>query len=115
LEQIHINAVFPNIDPARIDEFKALAAELLEITNGDPGTVRYDWYLSDDNTRCVLRETYADSAAVLAHLPLVNDHLTRIAEISGGIEADILGDPSPELQAMMDGTGAKSYRYLQGK
>lgn len=87
---IHTNAVFPNIDPARVDEFNALAAELLEITKGDPGALQYDCYMSDDNTRCALRETYADSDALLAHLPLVNDHLTKIREISGGIDGDIL-------------------------
>ncbi|MCU1501364.1 MAG: hypothetical protein JWM12_718 [Ilumatobacteraceae bacterium] len=114
-EHIHINAVFPNIDPARVDEFNALAAELLEITQGDAGALQYDWYISDDNTRCVLRETYTDSAALLAHLPLVNEHLIKIGEISGGIDADILGAASPELQAVIEAAGTRSYRYFQGK
>ena len=113
--QIHINAVFPNIDPARLDEFRALAAEMLEITKADPGALQYDWYMSTDNSRCVLRETYADSAALLAHLPLVNEHLVKIGAISGGIDADVLGDASPELQAMIDAAGTQSHRYFQGK
>ncbi len=112
---IHINAVFPNIDPARVDEFKALAAEMLDITKGDPGALQYDWYMSDDNTRCVLRETYADSDALLAHLPLVNDHLMRIGAISGGIDADVLGDASPELRALLDGAAATTHGFFQGK
>ena len=69
--QIHINAVFSDIDPNRLDEFKAVASELLRITDDDDGVLNYDWYLTEDGTRCVVRETYVDSAAVLAHLPLV--------------------------------------------
>jgi quinol monooxygenase YgiN len=112
---IHINAVFPSIDPGRLDEFHALAAELLAITKADPGALQYDWYMSADNTRCVLRETYADSAALLAHLPLVNEHLAKIGAISGGIDADVLGDASPELQAIIEAAGTRSYRFFQGK
>ena len=115
MKQIHINAVFSNIDPKRLEEFKALAAELLEITNNDGGVVQYDWYLSDDGTRCVVRETYVDSDAVLAHLPLVNAHLAKIGEISGRVEGDVLGDPSPDLRALIDSAGGHLCRYLQGK
>jgi quinol monooxygenase YgiN len=113
--QIHINAVFSDIDPNRLDEFKALAHELLRITNDDDGVQNYDWYVSDDGTRCVVRETYVDSAAVLAHLPLVNEHLARMGEICGAVEGDILGDASPDLQAMTGASGVHLCRHLQSK
>lgn len=113
--QIHINAVFSDIDPTRLDEFKALAGELLQITNADTGVLQYDWYLSDDGTRCVVRETYADSAAVVAHLPLVGDQLAKIGELCGGVEGDLLGDASSELTAMVEASGAHVCRHLQSK
>ena len=115
MEQIHINAVFSDIDPNRLEEFKALAGELLRITNDDDGVLNYDWYLSDDGTRCVVRETYVDSAAVLAHLPLVNEQLARIREICGAAEGDILGDASPDLRAMIDAAGVHLCGHLQSK
>ena len=113
--QIHINAVFSDIDPNRLDEFKALARELLRITKRDDGVLNYDWYLSDDGTRCVVRETYVDSAAVVAHLPLVSEQLARIGEICGAAEGDILGDASPDLRAMIGATGAHLCTHLQSK
>ena len=113
--QIHINAVFSDIDPNRLDEFKALASELLRITNDDDGVLSYDWYLSDDGTRCVVRETYVDSLAVVAHLPLVHEQLARIGEICGAADGDILGDASPDLRAMIDTTGAHLCTHLQSK
>ena len=112
---IHINAVFSDIDPDRLEDFKAIAAELLRITEDDDGVLHYDWYLSDDGTRCVVRETYTDSAAVVAHLPLVNEQLARMGELCGAAEGDILGDASPDLRAMIDGTGAHVCRHLQSK
>ena len=113
--QIHINAVFSDIDPSRLDDFTAIAGELLRITNDDDGVLSYDWYLSDDGTRCVVRETYADSAAVVAHLPLVGEQLAKIGELCGAAEGDVLGDASPELRAMIDATGAHLCRHLQSK
>lgn len=113
--QIHINAVFADIDPARLDEFKVLAGELLQITKADDGVLQYDWYLSDDGTRCVVRETYADSAAVVAHLPLVSEQLANIGELCGAAEGDILGDASPDLRAMIEASGAHLCRHLQSK
>ena len=113
--QIHINAVFSDIDPNRLDEFKDLASELLHITNGDAGVVQYDWYLSEDGTRCVVRETYTDSSAVIAHLPLVGEQLAKIGGLCGVVEGDLLGDASPVLQAMIEASGAHLCRPLQSK
>ena len=53
-------------------------ARCCRITNADDGVLHYDWYLSDDGTRCVVRETYADSGAALAHLPLVSEQVAKI-------------------------------------
>ena len=113
--QIHINAVFSDIDPTRLDEFKELASELLQITNADTGVLQYDWYLSDDGTRCVVRETYADSAAVVSHLPRVGEQLAKIGELCGGVAGDLLGDASLELSAMVEASGAHVCRHLQSK
>jgi quinol monooxygenase YgiN len=33
----------------------------------DTKTLRYDWYLSEDGTRCEIREAYVDSDGVIEH------------------------------------------------
>jgi hypothetical protein len=43
------------IDPTRLDEFEALASELLQITDADDGVLQYEWYLSGPVRRVVTR------------------------------------------------------------
>jgi Antibiotic biosynthesis monooxygenase len=112
MEQIQINAVFPRVEPACRAEFEELAGQLVRITREEPGSVHYDWFIDDDG-RCVLRETWSNSAAVVAHLPLVEGVLARLVDIGGGFEAEVFGHPSPELRAVIP-DHVKIYRYLMG-
>ena len=67
MEQIQLTATLPNIEPGNLAEFKELAARALEITRGEETTLQYDWFFSDDETKCVVRETYANSDACLLY------------------------------------------------
>ena len=116
MEQIQISVVFPRIDPDRIGNFKQIAGKMLDITRGDPGNLQYDWFLNEDETRCTLRETYVDSQALLDHLPLINDLLSELTELAGGIEAEVFGNVSPDLRAIVEASGvARISRFFQGK
>ena len=66
MEQIQLTATLPSIAPGNLAEFKELAARALELTKGEATTLQYDWFFSDDETKCVVRETYANSDANLA-------------------------------------------------
>lgn len=91
-------ATFPNIAEEHLDEFKKCADEALELVRTEPGNLQYDWFLSDDNRRCVVQERYVDSSAVLVHLKKMRNLLPRLAELGGGLEVDVLGDPSPTVR-----------------
>lgn len=45
MKQVEFNATFRRIPPGNLGEFKALAAQALEIARDEPGTLRYTWYL----------------------------------------------------------------------
>ena len=77
MEKIQVSAVFPNIAPADLAAFKQVAAAALELTIPEPGTLHYDWFFSEDETKCVVREVYANSDAMLAHLGNVGELLGR--------------------------------------
>ena len=48
----------------KLEEFKRLSAEAMEIVRTkDTGTLRYDVYLNDDQSECVVLERYRDSEA----------------------------------------------------
>ena len=117
MEQIQLTATLPNIAPGSLAEFKALAARALEITKGEETTLQYDWYFSDDETKCVVRERYTSSAAVLSHMANVGDLLGKFAELGGGLEIEAFGDPSPELLKAAAAVGIQPtvYRFFQGK
>lgn len=91
-------ATFPKISEEDLDEFKKCADQALELVRQEGGSLQYDWFLSDDKTRCVVQERYVDSNAVLEHLGNVGGVLPRLAELGGGLEVDVLGDPSAAVR-----------------
>jgi quinol monooxygenase YgiN len=115
MKQLQVTARFPRIDSSNLSEFKRLAGEAVEITKGEAEVIQYDWFFSDDETTCVVRETYADSDAVLAHLGQVGDLLGKIIEVGGGLEVDVFGSPSDELIAATAAMQPRVYAYFQGK
>ena len=102
---IHTSARFGPIDPADLSEFKEVAASLLESTNAEDGTLRYDWFFSDDGTWCEIREIYADSDAVFVHIANSADRLGRLNELGGGLTLQVYGDPTPELREALASFG----------
>lgn len=115
MSQLQVNATFPSISPNAVDEFKQLAAEALATIRGEPGTLRHDWFFSDDSAECVVREAYASSDAFLAHLAGAGPLLARLVELGGGLELDVFGEPSPALRGAIAAFQPRVYRYSQGK
>src|SRR5580765_6562062 len=97
VEQLQVTGTFPNISPADLAEFKQLAAKALELAKGEATTLQYDWFFSDDETKCVVRETYASSDAVLAHMANLGDLLGQLAQLGGGVHIEAFGTPSAQL------------------
>ena len=114
MEELQVTAVFPNIAPDGLAEFKELAAQAVEQAGTEPGTLQYDWFLSDDGRRCVVRERYASSEAVLAHLGNAGAMLGRLVELAGGVELEVFGEPSPELLAATSAFQPVIYAYVHG-
>ena len=113
--KIQVSAVFPNIAPADLAAFKQVAAEALELTIPEPGTLHYDWFFSEDETKCVVREIYADSDAMLAHLGNVGELLGRLIELGGGLEPEGFGSPSAALAEAIAPFSPTMYGHFQGK
>lgn len=101
------------IHEEKIKEFKALAAECMQkVREQDSGTLQYDWFLSEDQTECVVRETYRDSTALL-------EHITNLGAAVGAIFAvadwtiEIFGNPTPELLQAAAALKPKIYSPFQ--
>jgi quinol monooxygenase YgiN len=71
------------IHGGKLEEFKRLSAEAREIVRTkDTGTLRYDTYLNDDESECVILEIYRDSQAAM-------EHAEHLAELSAAVLATV--------------------------
>ena len=87
------------IQPEALGPFKALVHQLSALVRAhDHGTLRYDWYFSEDERVCVLIEAYESSEATLAHLGVVAPHLGALFALCP-VEFEVYGTPSPALLA----------------
>jgi quinol monooxygenase YgiN len=115
VSQIHVIGTFPNIDPAVLGEFKQVVAQAVEIAKGEAETLQYEYFMSPDETRCVLLESYASSDALLAHMANMGSVLQRLFELGGQVEADVFGDPSPALLEAAAAFEPRIYASIGGK
>lgn len=97
MDAIQVSATFPSIGAESLDEFKRLAGEAMERTRGEAGAQQYDWFFSEDQTSCEVRETYDDSDALLAHLGNVGGELEQLVGLGGGLQVEMYGTPSEQL------------------
>ena len=69
-----------------LEGFKRQAADMMRLTSElDTKTVRYDWFLSDDETECEVREAYVDADALI-------EHAQHIAETRNKLFRDFADD-----------------------
>jgi quinol monooxygenase YgiN len=115
METIQVAAIFPNISGENLAAFKKLAAEIMPPCAEDPGVLQFDWFFNADETRCVVRETYKNSDAVMNHLGMVGHMIPPLIEAGGGIEVHLFGSPSEQLVEAIAAMQPTYYTYFQGK
>ena len=115
MEQIQTTVTFPKIAPGDLAEFKRLAAQALELVKGEAAVLQYDWCFSGDETKCVVRETYENSDAVLAHMANLGELTAKLAALGGGLELEFFGTLSPQLAEAAAALQPTAYGFFQGK
>ena len=92
------------IHEGKLEEFKRLSAEALEIVKAkDPGTLRYDTYFNDDGSECVILEVYRDSQAAIEHAEHMAGVSARVLAIVDVVHGELLGEPSQEIRSRLAG------------
>ena len=114
-KQVLLN-VSLTIREGKLEEFQAIAREMVEATRGEPGALGYEWYLSGDGKRCRLVETYVDADGLLAHFagPAVQQGVPKMltaADVSG---FEVYGEPGPKAREVLGGFGAEIFSYWDG-
>ena len=86
------------IRPGRTEDFKAAAARVIERVKGEPDTLRYDQYLSDDGTRAMNIEVFRDADAFVHHNRNVADLLPAQFDAWPGGRRDVIGEPNDAMR-----------------
>ena len=103
----------------KLEGFKQQAAECIRQTREkDTKTLRYDWFLSADQTECEIREAYESPDGLVEHRMHVGEALNRLfREFADKHQVTVYGEPSPQLVEMarrMPKGSVKWYSFLQG-
>lgn len=87
------------------EEFLRLSDQAMEIVRTkDSGTLRYDIYLNDDQSECMVIERYRDSEAAIEHAANLGDLFAPVLATVSVAHGELLGEPSAELRAKLAGS-----------
>jgi quinol monooxygenase YgiN len=56
------------VKDGQLESFKELMKEMVAGESEEPGTLNYEWFISDDSSTVHIYEKYADSAAAVSHM-----------------------------------------------
>jgi quinol monooxygenase YgiN len=86
-----------------LEGFRRQAAEMMRLTSElDTKTVRYDWFLSEDETECEVREAYVDADALIEHSRHIGEARSRLfRDFADGHTITFYAEPSPALAKAM--------------
>ena len=108
------------IREGKLDGFKGLVAEFIRQTREkDTRTLRFDWFLSRDQTECEIREEYLDAQGLMEHKANTAEVTHQLfSQFADDHRVSVFGDPPPMLierveQSPMGGT-VKWFRFIRG-
>ena len=111
--KLEISAIM-KIPKGKLEEFKQLAAETIRLIHErDTGTLKYDIFISSDETECEIREEYKNSEAVLEHMVNMREVREKLSEFPID-HTNVYGNPSPELLEAAKDFDISVYSFSQG-
>lgn len=103
------------INPGGLAPFKQLANKAINaVQENEPGMKGYQWYFSDDESKCYTSEWHSNSETLLAHLQNVTEVLPQLLEVSKLTRFEVFGNPNEQASEAVKGLGAKVFGYYEG-
>lgn len=91
------------LDPERVTEFQVLMSEMVALAETQPGTLVYEWYFVDDNSRCIINERYRDSAALIDHMTASQPYSERFIAAATISRLTVLGNVDSAIRTALEG------------
>lgn len=103
-----------DIKPGRTEDFKAAAKPLFAKTQEEPGTLRYEYFLSDDGSSNVNIEVFEDADAFVFHNRNVADLVPALFDCLDKVRIAVIGDANDDLWAELADIETVHYQRLGG-
>mgnify|MGYP001812544766 FL=1 len=102
------------IKPGKVDDFKAAASALFERTQSEPGCFRYDYFISDDETRNTNIEVFDGPAGFAAPMANVSDLVPALEAAVDILRIDVVGEDSEQVYELLAGNKLQHFTKLGG-
>jgi len=95
------------VQPGRMNDLKSVMQDMVEAAGAnEPGTLNYEWNVSDDGRICHIYVRYRDSAAVMTHMHAFGTKFTaRFMELVTITRFVVYGSPNAEIKAALAAYG----------
>jgi quinol monooxygenase YgiN len=100
--------------PGKLEDFRAVARDLIASTESEPGTLDYEYNLNADNTVCHIFERYRDSEAMIKHVEGFHRFAERFLKSCRPTRFDVYGNPSEAAKAMLTDLHPSYFNELGG-
>ncbi|RKZ10676.1 antibiotic biosynthesis monooxygenase [bacterium] len=95
--------VLMSVRDGELDNARTLMREMVESTQAEPGTLAYEWFLTEDSSTCHLYERYADSDAAMVHIGTFGQkYAERFMGCFEPTNVHVYGEPSAEARTALD-------------
>jgi quinol monooxygenase YgiN len=106
------------VRPGQLEGFKTQAAEILRLAQEkDTQTLRYDWFLNEDETQCEVHEAYLSEQGLIEH----NQHVVAVRDAwfrdyAYDHRMSVYGEISQQLSDLFTkhAGGVSSFSFVQG-
>lgn len=97
-----------------LEGFQEVAQRLIKISESEPGTLRYEWFASDDGAEVRVIEEFVDEAALATHVTNIENVVVELREAADIVRTGVLGDVSEERRERMAGSATTFVDYFAG-
>jgi len=95
------------VKDGQLGAFEELMGEMVAGTSTEPGTLAYEWYISEDEGTVHIFEKYASSEDMITHVNgFLEKWAARFMDALDITRLVVYGDPSPAAREILDSWGS---------
>jgi quinol monooxygenase YgiN len=86
------------LKPGQVEDLRAVMDEMAARARDDePGTLNYEWFVTEDGTACHIYERYANAAAAVVHSATFPEELSKRGQAFLPTRLTAYGELTPEI------------------